>query len=164
VSTLLTSWKEIAHYAGKSVRTVQRWEQELGFPIRRPAGAAKNVVIGVSAEIDDWVTSARTRPDPLDPELEEVRARLLQVQKENLQLQHQLQRLPEPPNDDRLFAQIQSLKEVVSRQAEKCNRLAEASSRLQHRSRVLMQSSHELRRTRYAEPAATPNAEMAGTD
>jgi hypothetical protein len=164
VSTLLTSWKEIARYAGKSVRTVQRWEQELGFPIRRPAGAAKNVVIGVPGEIDDWVTSERTRPEPPDPELEEVRARLLLVQNENLQLRQQLQTLPEPPNDATLFAQIQSLKDTVRRQAEKCNRLAEASSRLQHRSRVLMQSSRELRQTRHAEPAASLNAEMAGSD
>ncbi len=36
-SELLTCWKDIAHYFGKGVRTVQRWEA-LGMPVYRPNG------------------------------------------------------------------------------------------------------------------------------
>ena len=57
-SRVLTSWKEIAAYLGKGVRTVQRWEQQLGLPIRRP-GLARHVVIGVPAELDAWVWQLR---------------------------------------------------------------------------------------------------------
>lgn len=55
---VLTSWKEIAAYLGKGVRTVQRWEQQLGLPIRRP-GLARHVVIGVPSELDTWVSQLR---------------------------------------------------------------------------------------------------------
>ena len=37
-SSVLNSWKEIASYLGRSVRTVQRWEREFGLPVHRPAG------------------------------------------------------------------------------------------------------------------------------
>lgn len=33
---ILSGWKEIANYLRKGVRTVQRYERELGLPIRRP--------------------------------------------------------------------------------------------------------------------------------
>lgn len=32
---VFTSWKEIARYMGKGVRTVQRWEQDFGLPVRK---------------------------------------------------------------------------------------------------------------------------------
>lgn len=34
----LTSWRDIARYLGKGVRTVQRWEIESGLPVRRADG------------------------------------------------------------------------------------------------------------------------------
>ena len=37
-SAVLSSWKDIARYMGKGVRTVQRWERHLGLPVRRPNG------------------------------------------------------------------------------------------------------------------------------
>jgi hypothetical protein len=33
----LDSWKEIAAYLGRSIRTVQRWEREEGLPVHRLA-------------------------------------------------------------------------------------------------------------------------------
>jgi len=35
---ILSGWKEIACHLGRGVRTVQRYERELGLPIRRPLG------------------------------------------------------------------------------------------------------------------------------
>jgi hypothetical protein len=51
---ILTSWKEIAAYLGKGVRTVQRWERELSLPVRRPDNG-KHVVVARGDELDRWV-------------------------------------------------------------------------------------------------------------
>jgi hypothetical protein len=53
----LTSWKEIASYLGRSVRTVQRWEQDAGLPVRRPRGKSHDSVMAVPAELDAWFQS-----------------------------------------------------------------------------------------------------------
>jgi hypothetical protein len=52
---VFTSWKEIASYLGKSVRTVQRWEQELELPVQRPHARAKGTVRANQKDLDDWV-------------------------------------------------------------------------------------------------------------
>ena len=53
-SSVLCCWKEIANYVGKGVRTVQRWERDHGFPVRRPA-PDRRIVIARTAEIDAWI-------------------------------------------------------------------------------------------------------------
>jgi hypothetical protein len=58
---IFSSWKEIAQHLGKGVRTVQRWEQNLGLPVHRPAGASKGIVLAYRAEIESW---AKTHHDP----------------------------------------------------------------------------------------------------
>ncbi|HVZ17217.1 MAG TPA: response regulator [Terriglobales bacterium] len=61
---ILNSWKEIAAYLGKSVRTVQRMEVELGLPVRRPKGHARSSVMAFSTELDQWLKSfSPRRPD-----------------------------------------------------------------------------------------------------
>jgi len=52
---LLSSWKEIANYLHRGIRTVQRWEVELGLPVRRPAGKRRSAVIAFRAELDEWL-------------------------------------------------------------------------------------------------------------
>ena len=54
---ILNSWKEIAHYLGRGVRTVQRWEAELGLPVHRPRGRSRSAVIAVAAELDRWMSA-----------------------------------------------------------------------------------------------------------
>lgn len=58
---ILSGWKEIANYLGKGVRTVQRYECELGLPIRRPAGISRGPVIATKAEIDAWISASPVR-------------------------------------------------------------------------------------------------------
>lgn len=53
-TSTFTSWKEIAAYLGKGVRTVQRWECDLGLPILRPNGKPSGVVLASPAELDRW--------------------------------------------------------------------------------------------------------------
>lgn len=55
MSKMLSSWKEIAHYFGKGVRTVQRWEKTLALPIHRPPGAPSNVVLARTSDLDEWM-------------------------------------------------------------------------------------------------------------
>jgi hypothetical protein len=59
---VLTSWKDIARYMGKGVRTVQRWERELDLPVRRPRGAAsKSAVMANREDLDFWLASGWSR-------------------------------------------------------------------------------------------------------
>jgi DNA-binding transcriptional regulator YiaG len=61
----LTSWKEIAAYLGKGVRTVQRWERELALPVARVDGSTR--VIANCHEIDEWLrTKLQVRPPTRD--------------------------------------------------------------------------------------------------
>jgi hypothetical protein len=57
----LAGWKEIASYLGKGVRTVQRYELEMGLPVRRPAGKSRAAVIATKAELDAWVAASPIR-------------------------------------------------------------------------------------------------------
>jgi hypothetical protein len=59
---VLSSWKEIATYFGKGIRTVQRWERNLGLPIRRPNGHNNGIVLAYPDELKDW-TNFRPVPD-----------------------------------------------------------------------------------------------------
>jgi hypothetical protein len=57
-SAVLSSWKDIAKYLGKGVRTVQRWERQLGLPVRRPNGASqKSAVVLYRGDVDAWVAT-----------------------------------------------------------------------------------------------------------
>jgi hypothetical protein len=67
VSDTLTSWKEIATYLGKSVRTVQRWEASLGLPVRRPNANDRNIVVAIPAELNEWIKK-RLQPRKLTPQ------------------------------------------------------------------------------------------------
>jgi hypothetical protein len=55
---IISGWKDIANYLGKGVRTVQRYERELGLPVRRPAGKSTGSVIATKAELDGWVMAS----------------------------------------------------------------------------------------------------------
>jgi hypothetical protein len=57
----LTSWKEIAEYMRCGVRTVQRYERDLGLPVRRPTGKSRGSVMATRIEIDAWVTAGPIR-------------------------------------------------------------------------------------------------------
>ena len=59
----LSSWKEIAQYFGRGVRTVQRWEAVLGLPVRRPHGRSRSAVMAITGELDEWLSRARLRPE-----------------------------------------------------------------------------------------------------
>ena len=57
---VLNSWKEIAAYMGRGVRTIQRYEMQLGFPVHRPSGKQRSAVLAVADEIDAWLKKTPT--------------------------------------------------------------------------------------------------------
>jgi hypothetical protein len=57
---LLTSWKEIAAYFGKGVRTVQRWEKSIDLPVHRP-GNDRNIVFADPDELKAWALKAKLK-------------------------------------------------------------------------------------------------------
>lgn len=52
---VLSSWKEIAAYLGRGRRTVQRWEKELGLPVRRLGDRDRGTVLAMTSDIDTWL-------------------------------------------------------------------------------------------------------------
>ena len=53
-SDRLDSWKEIAAYLNRSVRTVTRWEREEGLPVHRHLHSKSGSVYAYKAELEDW--------------------------------------------------------------------------------------------------------------
>ena len=52
---ILNSWKEIAQYLNRAVRTAQRWEKDLQMPVHRPRGKARSAALAFTSELDDWL-------------------------------------------------------------------------------------------------------------
>jgi len=52
---VLKSWKDIAAYLNVGTSTVQRWERNLGLPVRRPSGKSGTAVVAFANEIDWWL-------------------------------------------------------------------------------------------------------------
>jgi len=61
---ILRSWKEIANYLRCGVRTAQRWENQLGLPIRRPGAPDRSVIMAFTEELDQW--AGRINPSASD--------------------------------------------------------------------------------------------------
>ena len=59
----LVSWKEIAAYLKRDVRTVQRWERSRGLPLHRLPGGHRRAVYAVRPELDAWLISLPVHED-----------------------------------------------------------------------------------------------------
>jgi Tol biopolymer transport system component len=55
----LDSWKEIASFLGRGVRTVQRWEREEGLPVHRLEHARRGSVFAYRHELTAWWESRK---------------------------------------------------------------------------------------------------------
>jgi predicted DNA-binding transcriptional regulator AlpA len=54
--TRLDSWKKIAAYLNRDVRTAYRWEKTEGLPVHRHQHASRSSVYAYASEIDAWVS------------------------------------------------------------------------------------------------------------
>jgi TolB-like protein/Flp pilus assembly protein TadD len=59
----LNSWKEIAAYLRRDVRTLHRWEAEEGLPIRRHLHKKRGSVYAYRSELEAWWRERRLRLD-----------------------------------------------------------------------------------------------------
>src|SRR5690348_4065443 len=58
----LDSWKAIAYYFGRNVRTVTRWYVERGLPIHHVPGGKRGHVFAFTAELDAWLLNHKNGP------------------------------------------------------------------------------------------------------
>jgi hypothetical protein len=62
--TVLESWKEIAVYLDRSVKTCQRWEIELGLPVHRLGDGIQGRVFAETKELDAWLNEKLRLAEP----------------------------------------------------------------------------------------------------
>jgi Tol biopolymer transport system component len=77
----LDSWKEIASFLGRGIRTVQRWEREEGLPVHRLPHAQRGSVFATDEELSAWWERRQIKPErkppappapPIEPRLERI--------------------------------------------------------------------------------------------
>jgi hypothetical protein len=78
-ASVLHSWKDIASYVGRGVRTVQRWEHDYGLPVHRPNQRERSAVLAFPEEIKEWLhhtpVGLRQRPTVFDSGMRAAQAR-----------------------------------------------------------------------------------------
>jgi hypothetical protein len=141
-SGVLNSWKEIATYLGRGVRTVQRWEAELQLPVHRPRGKNRSAVMAFRAELDQWLS--RT---PLECDNKESSHALFGIAHEMRELASQL------------FAAAESAAAESQRQSEG-RKLVEAAGAIVQRLDLLINRNSESSHFESSDPGRT--APMAG--
>lgn len=67
VPVTLNSWKEIASYLDRGVRTVQRWERELGLPVHRLGSGPRSPVYATTTELHFWMATSEAVRDKGTP-------------------------------------------------------------------------------------------------
>ena len=75
----LDSWKKIASYLKRDVRTVQRWERREAMPVHRHLHDKLGSVFAFRSELDAWWESRRTRLAQEGAELGELPAHTSQT-------------------------------------------------------------------------------------
>lgn len=67
----LNSWKEIAQYLDRGVRTIQRWERGLGLPVHRIGKGKRSPVFATASELNVWLSTIvlerPSKPLPVEP-------------------------------------------------------------------------------------------------
>jgi|SRR5579872_708792 len=58
----LDSWKEIAAYLGREVRTAQLWEKSEGLPVHRHHHKRQGSVYAFKSELDGWLGARKSSP------------------------------------------------------------------------------------------------------
>ena len=74
----LDSWKEIAAYLKREVRTVRRWEKAERLPVHRHLHRKRGTIYAYRAELDAWWNNGRVRLEKQEQTLAAPRRRRLQ--------------------------------------------------------------------------------------
>lgn len=70
----LDSWKEVAAYLRREVRTVQRWEKREGLPVHRHFHNKVGSIYAFKTEIDEWRRSRSPSPCAMASQRKDPRA------------------------------------------------------------------------------------------
>jgi serine/threonine-protein kinase len=71
----LESWKEIAAYLGREVRTVQLWEKSEALPVRRHLHGRQGSVYAFRSELDAWRNARTSSPPSTPPSTQSAKSR-----------------------------------------------------------------------------------------
>jgi tetratricopeptide (TPR) repeat protein len=63
----LDSWKEIAAFLKRDVRTVQRWEKQAGLPVHRHSASRLRTAYAYRSELDEWWRRHPENPEGRPP-------------------------------------------------------------------------------------------------
>ena len=75
----LESWKKIAAYLRRDVRTVQRWEQTHGLPVHRHQRAHRAIPFAYTAELEAWWKRQSQAPESVESQHRLPRTRIAAV-------------------------------------------------------------------------------------
>ncbi|MFQ5690367.1 MAG: hypothetical protein ACE5HQ_08865 [Gemmatimonadota bacterium] len=65
----LRSWKQIARYLDRDIRTVMRWEKQGGMPVHRvPGSTPVRPVFAFTRELDEWLAGSGGAPPETTPD------------------------------------------------------------------------------------------------
>ena len=125
---VLNSWKEIATYLGRGVRTVQRWERELQLPVHRIGQGTRSPVFARPQELNFWISTSGVRAGRGGRPLRPVRLQQQPVQERSLK--------GKPLVDSRrLLANLSTLAQAI----------AENSVRQQQQAEILQARINQMR-------------------
>ena len=68
----IESWKEIAAYLKRDVRTVIRWEKTEGLPVHRQMHQARGSVFAYATELAAWKASRELKLDKAEVRVRQV--------------------------------------------------------------------------------------------
>lgn len=120
---MLNSWKEIAAYLDRGVRTVQRWERDLGLPVHRIGKGKRSPVYTTVADLNFWVSTTEALRPP----------------KAKRELTHPIRGITKPIEDSRrLLSDFRRLAQTIAETSVRQHRQAELLQAriLQMRSRI----------------------------
>jgi hypothetical protein len=135
--SMLNSWKEIASYLDRGVRTVQRWERELQLPVHRIGKGKRSPVYALVPELKFWLITSQAEagrtdkgPHLIDPQsLGQTRRR-------------------DGHNGHEWDSPIQLSHQLIAESRELVRTIAEASVRQQHQAEILQKRVAALRSLR----------------
>jgi|SRR5215469_12372760 len=115
----LNSWKEIAQYLDRGLRTVQRWEHELGLPVHRIGKGRRSPVFATVSELNFWLSTVELDQPSKPPHVEPDRihgvddAQIQNLRKSRLKMRNLSQTMAE--NSVRQRKQAELAKEQMAK-------------------------------------------------
>ena len=116
----LNSWKEIAQFLERGVRTVQRWEHELGLPVHRIGNGRRSPVFATTSELNFWFSTVEIDRPSKPSHLELIGNRIQRLRQSRLRMRNLTQTMAENTAQQR--RQTELAKERMAKLRSRLNR------------------------------------------